>query len=426
MTSSFSPLPLGLQSRNPLRWLSVFGPGAIIASLTIGVGELVFSSRGGAIFGYRLLWFFGVVLAMKWVLVFASARQMILTGAHPFQRWMDLPGPRGWLPMVFFLLAIPCFPIWVSFHAGTLGTLLGGLTGTEKILNGGGHYAWGLAMLLIVLVLCASGGYAGLEKIQIAIVVIMLGCVVVAVFFVHPHWLEFLRGLLVPQPLRYPSWIEPATYPEIASRPVWVETSTYVGIIGGSGYDYLAYVSYLRDKQWGRAGAGVTTRAEWETQARDAGILEEGRRWLRVPLIDCLLSFAAVLIFTAVFVICGSEVLGPQHKVPDGSNLLQLQAEFVTSVHPWLRYVYFAGAFLAVFGTLYGTVEVAPTILREMAHAIDPQRAVAWQARLRGWSVGWAGVGALFLLIWFLLIQLSGAGKPPGLITLLTPANLFT
>ena len=97
MVTSFAPLPPALQSRNPLRWLSVFGPGAIIASLTIGVGELVFSSRGGAIFGYRLLWFFALVLAMKWVLVFGSARHMILTGAHPFQRWMELPGPRGWL-----------------------------------------------------------------------------------------------------------------------------------------------------------------------------------------------------------------------------------------------------------------------------------------------------------------------------------------
>lgn len=32
----------------PIRWLTVFGPGAVIGSLTIGMGELVFSSRGGA------------------------------------------------------------------------------------------------------------------------------------------------------------------------------------------------------------------------------------------------------------------------------------------------------------------------------------------------------------------------------------------
>ena len=63
------PVPPALQSRNPLKWLTVFGPGAVIASLTIGSGELIFSSRGGALFGYRLLWFFLLVLLSKWVLV---------------------------------------------------------------------------------------------------------------------------------------------------------------------------------------------------------------------------------------------------------------------------------------------------------------------------------------------------------------------
>ena len=55
----------------------------------------------------------------------------------------------------------------------------------------------------------------------------------------------------MPQSLQHSAWVN--AYPEIASRPVWVELATYVGVIGGSS-DYLAYVSYLRDKQWGRAG----------------------------------------------------------------------------------------------------------------------------------------------------------------------------
>ena len=92
--------PQSLFAANPLRWLAIFGPGAVIASLTIGVGELVFSARAGALFGYRLLWFFVLVLILKWALVFASARHIVLTEAHPFQRWMELPGPRGWLPLV--------------------------------------------------------------------------------------------------------------------------------------------------------------------------------------------------------------------------------------------------------------------------------------------------------------------------------------
>ena len=85
--------------RRPWEWLKVFGPGAIIASLTIGTGELVFSSRGGALFGYRILFLFVVISVLKWGLVLASSRHMVLTGVHPYQRMFEL------LPVLNALMA---------------------------------------------------------------------------------------------------------------------------------------------------------------------------------------------------------------------------------------------------------------------------------------------------------------------------------
>ena len=417
------PVPPALQSRNPLKWLTVFGPGAVIASLTIGSGELIFSSRGGALFGYRLLWFFLLVLLSKWVLVFVSARHMVLSGAHPFQRWMELPGPRGWFPLVFFLLALPCFPVWVSFHSGTVGTLLAWLTGTERSLRGGAHFVWGMVTLGVVLALVFGGGYAALERVQLVIVLLMLLCVAVSLVVLRPDWLEFGKGFVLPRPLVYPEWS--SSLPDLAGRPVWVETITYVGVIGGSGYDYLAYVSYLRDKRWGQAGLAPATAAELEVMLADAAHIN--RRWLRAVAVDSILSFLAVLVFSAVFVACGAVILGPQHRIPGGSNLLELQAGFVTPVYPWLKYVYFIGAFLTIFGTLYGTIEVAPTVCREIAHAFQPDYAARHATKLRFLAVSWAGFGGLVALLWTFLYHLvSGADNPPGLIALLTPANLFT
>jgi len=418
-----NPLPPALLSRNPLRWLTVFGPGAVIASLTIGAGELIFSSRGGVLFGYRLLWFFLLVLALKWVLVFVTARHMVLTGAHPFQRWMELPGPRGWLPLVFLVLALICFPIWVGFHAGTVGTLLSWLAGTDTALNGGAHFLWGLLVLAVVLAIVFAGGYSALERIQLVIVLLMLVCVVISLVAVKPDWFEFLKGFVVPRPFDYPDWA--TALPEFKSRPVWVETISYVGIIGGSGYDYLAYVSYLRDKRWGRAGQSVAGTADLAETAADAGHVN--RRWLRAVAADSALSFVAVLIFSAVFVACGAIILGPQHKMPGGSNLLTLQAEFVAPTFPWLKQIYFVGAFLTIFGTLYGTIEVAPAVARELACAFDPDRAGREAARLRRWAVGWVGVGGAVVLAGSFLYGLLRRGEqPPGLIAILTPANLFT
>lgn len=418
-----APLPPALRSRNPFVWLTLFGPGAVIASLTIGSGELIFSSRGGALFGYRLLWFFLLVLLLKWVLVYVTARHMVLTGAHPFQRWMDLPGPRGWFPLVFFLLALVCFPIWVGFHAGTVGTLLSSLAGTQASLRGGAHLVWGMVTLGAVLILVFGGGYTALERVQLVIVLLMLFCVLVSLFVVRPDWVQFWTGFLLPRPLIYPDWA--VALPELNGRPVWVETITYVGVIGGSGYDYLAYVSYLRDKGWGRAGRPVAADAELASVAADRS--HQDRRWLRAVAVDSILSFLSVLVFSGVFVACGAVILGPQHRIPGGGNLLDLQAEFVTPVYPWLKYVYFAGAFLTIFGTLYGTIEVAPAVLREIAFAFDPGYAARHARRLRLAAVTWTGAGGFVVLVWTLLAHLrSGAENPPGLIALLTPANLFT
>ncbi|HRI15789.1 MAG TPA: Nramp family divalent metal transporter [Verrucomicrobiota bacterium] len=415
--------PAALLTKNPLRWLSFFGPGAVIASLTIGSGELIFSSRGGAIFGYRLLFVFLLVLLLKWALVFGTARHIVLTGAHPFERWAHLPGPRGWLPFTFLLLAALAFPIWVSFHAGTIGTLLAGLTGTSDAWHGGAHFVWGLGTLAMVIALVASGGYARLERIQLVIIIAMLAGVVISLLLLKPDWLALLKGCFMPQSLHYPEWIQ--KNPEFAARPEWLEVTTYVGVIGGGGYDYLAYTAYLRGKHWGRANATGTGPAELAAIA--ANPTHPARQWLRAPLIDCTLSFAAVLIFAGVFVVCGTLILAPSHQLPGGNNLLNLQSQFVSASLPGLKFLYFLGAFLTMFGTLYGTVEVAPPILREIVRGWNASLARQLEPRLRPWAVWWVQLAGAAVLGGSLAYHLTrGRDNPPGLIALLTPANLFT
>ena len=376
------------QPKTLLDWLRCFGPGAILASLTIGVGELVFSTRAGSLFGYRLLWFFALILFFKWLLVYSAARHIALTGVHPFQRWMELPGPRGWFPLIFLLLAVISFPIWVAFHSGTVGTLLAAMTGTQ---HGSAHFVWGLIMLAIVTALSLLGGYKTLERAQIAIVAIMLLSVVAAFVVLKPDWIELIMGLVVPHQVSYPSWA--LDYEELQHRPIWVETITYAGIIGGSAFDYLAYVSYIREKRW----------------TRDS---------LRIILADSITSFLAVLIFTVVFTSLGALILGPKQQIPVKTDLLTLQAQFVTPIFPALKYLYFVGAFLAVFGTLYGTVEVAPAIWREIGRALNPRLQIQTGQKA---AVLWVCVIAAALLTISVFQE-----NAPALIAILTPANLFT
>jgi hypothetical protein len=363
---------------------------------------------------------------------------MVIAGAHPFERWMDLPfGPRGWLTVLFFILAAFAIPVWVSFHSSVLGDLLAGLTHTRRYLNGATIHLWGCGMLIGVLALALAGGYSALEKIQIVIVVAMLAAVVVTLILFGPDWFDLLLGFVRPQRFAFPEWMlndpRPAVQ-KIAERPVWVELSLYVGVIGGAGYDYLAYTSYLRDKRWGNAAQPEADRssltdpsysAPAERLALDDPAL---RKWIRAPLIDCTLSFLTVLAFTTVFVASGKLVLGPERQIPGDGAFLDHQAQFVTNVHPWLYPLYVVAVFLALGGTLYGTLEIAPTILREALLAVGARRLLRSDPqRMRNMAIIWCGVGALVVLAVSFVYQLRvGKDKPPGLTDILIPVNMFT
>ncbi|MSU62113.1 MAG: hypothetical protein EXS31_06915 [Pedosphaera sp.] len=392
--------------------LAQLGPGAIVASLTIGSGELIFSTRGGALFGYRVLGLFVLVLLLKWGLVLASARHWITTGRHPFERWIDLPGPRGWLLFSFFLLAAMAFPVWASFHASTVGTLLASLTGTTQSLRGGGSLAWGIIVLVATMILVFTGSFTRMEKLQTAIVALMLLSMLASLMLLNPSWTDMIRGVFYLGPLRYPDWAR--VLPEFAGRPVWLEAATYAGVLGGGGYDYLAYITWLREKH-----ANTLARAQSDPAAR---------LWLqRVVLVDITVSFFAVLLFTGAFVACGVILLGPQHQVPSGTDLLTLQAQFVSAGGGWLRPLYFAGALLAIGGTLYGTIEVAPATLNELLRAFRWTQFPAGDPRARAWAVRWCSLGALALLIVSLLQRIfAPTTEPLRLVAFLTPANLFT
>ena len=145
-------------------------------------------------------------------------------------------------------------------------------------------------------------------------------------------------------------------------------------------------------------------------------------------MVDCAVSFLVVVVFSAVFVASGAIVLAPQHQVPGDGSFLEHQAQFVTTLHPWLEPLYLFGTLLTMLGTLYGTLEVAPPIIAEGYRLYRPDvQHPKVAARLRRVAILWCAFGAGLVLVvsFFYQIQ-SGEKQPPGLTNLLTPASLFT
>lgn len=111
-------------------------------------------------------------------------------------------------------------------------------------------------------------------------------------------------------------------------------------------YDYIGYVSLLREKGWGAIGVrhdrhqvGVPDRRQTMAIDTSAANLQRARTWLRATKIDAAALFGSVVVFTSCFVILGAVILHPQHLVPDGNALMNHQAQFLTRIHPALHWV---------------------------------------------------------------------------------------
>ena len=119
--------------------MRIFGPGAIIASVTIGSGrDGIRFARGGR-FWLCLLWCFVGSGLMKFVQVYTAARYMTLTGEHPIGSWAYCLDRRGGRRLsyhdgsVFFPFGyLVCLKCWEVSSYGSLeqkDRLFGGMIG---------------------------------------------------------------------------------------------------------------------------------------------------------------------------------------------------------------------------------------------------------------------------------------------------------
>ncbi|MBG6184836.1 Mn2+/Fe2+ NRAMP family transporter [Arthrobacter sp. CAN_A214] len=401
--------------------LSVLGPGAIVASANIGSGEMVFASRGGALFAYALIWAFIVSAVAKAALAYSMNRYVVVTGEHPMSRWTTLfRGPRGWFTLLMGVVSIAAIPSWVGGLAIGLGDLMADLT------FGAGAW-WATALIVISGILSWLGGYSKLEKAQTMIVGFMLIAIGVSVFVLQPDWIAALGGV-IPSVPEYGGWVVDA-YPDIAERSVFLEVATYLGAVGGGTYDYIGYAGMMREKKWGMLGhpdqAALSDRltglrrGEMLPLATDTEQVERAKAWSRAPLGDTLLSFAAIAIFAIMFMLNGASLLFVEQLVPSGNDTLTYQAQFLTAVHPTFEYLYYVAVFFAFFGSLYAFWELYSYTAFETLAPLSAKIRRGGQRIVRPWMYAYILVASL-VLVWTvgqLVIIVTPASILGGLLT---------
>jgi hypothetical protein len=337
---------------------------------------------------------------------------MVLTGEHPMVGWAR---PR-WFPVLPLLIAAPAVILMpVAFSA--IPEMLGGyihlladrpattvMTGpweaVEFRIN-----VWASVVLVGCLALALFSSYRWLERISAIVLGAIVTCVAASVVVFGPDMVGMVEGMLVPGIPPIPEWIHanPSYADEFRNRSPWLEISLYLSAVGGGAFDYIGYVGMLREKRWGLAGGRVVSRAELQTAVSDPTTLsvvrERAQLWCRAPLIDTLVSFFLVVLVTVLFAVLATLVLHPQQAIPAQDNFLSGQEQFLTRLHPSLKWVYRIGVFLAFVGTIYGAFEVYRHTVVESVRSMAPALVPPARVRLvRGITLVYCMTGGLSLI----------------------------
>lgn len=316
------------------KYIKHIGPGAIVASATIGAGETVLAVRVGAWGGYDLLWLILLAAITKsFLTLYLLGRYAAMSGEVVADRLVNFPGPRGWVlwtilvlealvaPLVFVVIAVPCGQL-MSQVLATVGVAI--------------SYKW-LALLFVSLAIGfgAVQRYGTLEKSQMIVCSILFVGTVTATILVGPNLVEIAKGLFgfghFPA---YPDWLPS----EISDRSQFLEMASVFGYAGSIPMNYVVYSNWVLIKGW-TVTRSSTARADFH---RGLGPL----RW------DVGFNAILVLVVTAAFMIAGAAILRPLHRIPDGFNLLAEQTHIFSQISVLMVPLYYAMILTALWGTL--------------------------------------------------------------------------
>jgi Mn2+/Fe2+ NRAMP family transporter len=370
------------------RMLRLFGPAAVLASVSIGAGETIVVVRAGAWMGYSLLWLVLLSVLVKGVCVTYFLGRYTAISGEPFSsRLVRVPGPRGWVLMLLaFLELAAAGPLWAAI-ARPSGELLGYLIWGTTAGNGALWIA--TAFVVVALILSLPTSYRFLERQQIIICGLLVLGTVVGTVLVRPDLMAALQGFLsfghVPP--------APASAPLEFRHSVLPLLAVTFGYVGGSVMTYLVYPEYIAMHGWGMTGhprleqirAQATAGSPADYLPTDAAQVAAVRRSVGPLRWDVTCGALVLLVVTASFMVAGAAVLYPRREAGealgsfDGWHLLTDQAEIWNAIHPSLVWVYYACVLAALWGTLQSYPDIYARGVTSFLHAIWPNR--SWKRR---------------------------------------------
>lgn len=299
--------------RVSLNFLTLAGPGLMVAAAGIGSGDVVSATVAGAGFGTMLLWAVAVGAFFKFVLNEGIARWQLATGLTALEGWAEYL-PR-WVVIYFGAYLV----LWTVAVSAALTNATG--LGISNLTGGMIPQAWGAVFhSLFGFGFVLIGGYAGFERLVKILVGIMgfsiLACAVLT--FRNPG--AMVQGLLIP------------SVPEGSTTAVL----SVIGGIGGS-ITILSYNYWMREE-------GIR-RPEQITYVRG----------------DIAVAYAFTALFgISIVLIANQAFFVPAVRVTDAQAVPAMAQMLGTILGPFGVWVYSIGFWAAVFASLLGVWQSVP------------------------------------------------------------------
>ena len=186
--------------KNPFKNI---GPGTLVAAAFIGPGTVTVCSISGAAYGFTLLWALTLSIVATVFLQEMSARLGLVYGKGLAEAVKEQISNK-WLKWTGIGLILAA--ILIGNSAYEAGNISGGVLGLETLIPNttieiGGHpvnyLIWVIGALAFVVLYI--GNYKILERILVALVLIMSLSFIVTAIMTSPDWGDVLAGMFIPR-----------------------------------------------------------------------------------------------------------------------------------------------------------------------------------------------------------------------------------
>jgi Mn2+/Fe2+ NRAMP family transporter len=299
-------VPIPARGWQRLLWI---GPGFLWMVSAAGSGELLFTPRVGALYGYVWIWAMAAAVIFKWFINREIGRFTVCTGATILDGFKGVPGPRHW---AVWLIVVPQLLVAIASIAGLAGSsataLLLVLPGDVRI--------WMIASVLAATCLVLWGRYRAIEWTAAALGIALAGASIVAAISVSPDAAALASGLM----------------PRLPAQTDFGEVLPWLGFMLSGAAGMMWYSYWIRAKGYGAAACAPTS----DQPIRPATLGDEDRArlrgWLAQMTLDTTVAVAGTLVIALAFLVLGTELLRPRGLVPQEDRIAATLGHLLGSV----------------------------------------------------------------------------------------------